>query len=488
MKTTHYDAFLSHRGENKPWVEALARNLQRAGHGVFLDIWNLVPGRSLAGQLDSALGHSGAGILVATPESLESSWVRDEYDKMLALRNRSDVPPFTILPLVFGEIPNFPFLENHLCIDFSDPSPAGYGKAFRRLLCGLAGTPPGDVPGDAPDPFPFDLQIPEPMTPRLADMPRQPLATGEAAFVGKIFDTLATGQPVLLLAQEGRDRLGMHQAILERARCHPGIGRENCHHLVPPSDPDASLADYFAFIARQAGFPGDITSAMALEFAIEDHLRGGAPLFLFITRLVAGSPDGRQALARMLRNLNERYGEQLRIVLCGSEQLAALRFANGEHSLLDGAEALYWPEPTVADLRNWRQAFPGSEEVPGATSDELPPEVAEGFLAVTGGHPQLLHKCLRQWMRAEDSDCAGLVRRDLDLAALFTRYRQGEAGERSRLRDWLNRERIASYDYWPGDDLLRRLFWDNLLAERDGMFAWRCGGIRDIGIRVMDSV
>nr|VFJ93403.1 MAG: hypothetical protein BECKLFY1418A_GA0070994_103116 [Candidatus Kentron sp. LFY] len=257
---------------------------------------------------------------------------------------------------------------------------------------------------------------------------------------------------------------------------------------MPPSDPDASLADYFAFIARQAGFPGDITSAMALEFAIEDHLRGGAPLFLFITRLVAGSPDGRQALARMLRNLNERYGEQLRIVLCGSEQLAALRFADGKHSLLNGAEALYWPEPTVADLRNWRQAFPGSEEVPGATSDELPPEVAEGFLAVTGGHPQLLHKCLRQWMRAEDSDCAGLVRRDLDLAALFTRYRQGEAGERSRLRDWLNRERIASYDYWPGDDLLRRLFWDNLLAERDGMFAWRCGGIRDIGIRVMDSV
>nr|VFJ93407.1 MAG: TIR domain-containing protein [Candidatus Kentron sp. LFY] len=206
MKTTHYDAFLSHRGENKPWVEALAHNLERAGKEVFLDIWNLVPGRSLAGQLDAALTHSRTGILVATPESLESSWVRDEYDKMLALRNRSDVPPFTILPLVFGEIPKFPFLENHLCIDFSDPSPAGYGKAFRRLLCGLAGKSPKKM-SDIPLP---DLDIPEPMTPRLADMPRQPLATGEAAFVGKIFDTLATGQPVLLLAQEGRDRLGMH--------------------------------------------------------------------------------------------------------------------------------------------------------------------------------------------------------------------------------------------------------------------------------------
>nr|VFJ70159.1 MAG: hypothetical protein BECKFM1743C_GA0114222_105451 [Candidatus Kentron sp. FM]VFJ70312.1 MAG: hypothetical protein BECKFM1743A_GA0114220_105411 [Candidatus Kentron sp. FM]VFK18129.1 MAG: hypothetical protein BECKFM1743B_GA0114221_105273 [Candidatus Kentron sp. FM] len=59
---------------------------------------------------------------------------------------------------------------------------------------------------------------------------------------------------MLLLAQTGRDRLGIHQAILNRARAIRRFGEGNCFHLVPPGDPEVSSADYLAFMARQAGF------------------------------------------------------------------------------------------------------------------------------------------------------------------------------------------------------------------------------------------
>lgn len=75
-----YDVFISHRSENKPWVEVLARNLKNQGYSVFLDSWELVPGKSLVSSLYEALKRSRKGILVATPEAIESGWVREEYD------------------------------------------------------------------------------------------------------------------------------------------------------------------------------------------------------------------------------------------------------------------------------------------------------------------------------------------------------------------------------------------------------------------------
>ncbi|VFN00698.1 MAG: TIR domain-containing protein [Candidatus Kentron sp. G] len=358
-----YDLFLSHRGENKPWVETLARNLTDCGYRVFLDDWEIIPGNSLAGQLAAALEASRAGVLVATPESLESGWVQEEYERMLALRARTRTSPgpglgehrFRILPLVFGERPDFPFLENLLCIDCSDHTPGGYRRAFYRLLCAIEGKAPGDMAGKAP-PLPIDPQIPEPMTPDLSAMAPQPLAAGEEQFLEEVFDTLFHGQPVLLLAQAGRDRLGIHQAILSRAWATRRFGEGNSFHLVPPGDPDISSADYLAFMARQAGLRWeDITGSFSLQVALEERLHRG-PLFLLITRLASGSPAGRQALAGLLRSLldKEEFQQNLGLVLCGSGELAELKFAAGAHSLLTNAEDLYWPEPTVEDLCRWQ--------------------------------------------------------------------------------------------------------------------------------------
>nr|VFK23138.1 MAG: TIR domain-containing protein [Candidatus Kentron sp. MB] len=487
---TGYDIFLSHRGENKPWVEVLARNLQAFGYRVFLDTWELQPGRSLASQLDHALENSRVGVLVATPEARESPWVREEYEKMLGIRNRSDAASrnFIILPLVFGQVfdqrPSFPFLENRLCIDFSDPSPQGYGEAFQRLLSAL----PENPPGNAPDPLPTDLRIPDPMHPRLADVPGQPLPGGEAAFLQEVSDALTIGQPVLLLAQAGRDRQGrIHQAILKQAERLLHSGPEVCRHLIPPSASDASLADYCAFIAHQAGLPGTPNNAIALESALEQRLLGGEPLFLLITRLASGSAEGRRALAGVLRNVSEHYPHQLHLVLCGAEQLAAFRFADGDLSLLNHTQALYWPEPTTDDLIDWQRAQPAGFGPGRDNNRQLTREQAARLLEITGGHPLLLNKCLRQWARGGPPDCQPIIARDPDLTALFTRYRQLQDNQKAKLLGWLDRTRLAVYSHWPVDGLLRRLFWDNLLVERDGWFTWRCEALRQLGIRVMED-
>nr|VFJ55201.1 MAG: TIR domain-containing protein [Candidatus Kentron sp. FW] len=343
-----YDVFLSHRSENKPWVEILARNLVACGQRVFLDSWEIVPGRSIPAQLDAALENSRAGVLVATPESLESGWVREEYDRMLKMQVNGNL---TLLPLIFGAIPGFPFLDSRLCIDFGDPTP-----------------------------------------------------------------------------------------------------------------------DYLATIARQLGLPQGIGDGFALETALEEQLRSH-PLFLLITRLHSGSAAGRQLLAGMLRSLGERH-DDLHLVLCGSEKLAALKFADGKLSLFTNADALYWPEPQVDDILSGQdRTSPTREE-------------AEHLLAITGGHPQLLQKCLHHRGR---TDCKKLVRRDPDLAALFARYRENRSGDADRLREWLGRERIGPYRFWPADGLLRGLYWDNLLVERDDQFAWRCPAIREAFLADLDA-
>jgi len=42
-----YDVFLSHKSDCKPWVKILAQNLKNNGFTVFLDEWELVPGKSI---------------------------------------------------------------------------------------------------------------------------------------------------------------------------------------------------------------------------------------------------------------------------------------------------------------------------------------------------------------------------------------------------------------------------------------------------------
>ncbi|WP_459873499.1 hypothetical protein, partial [Endothiovibrio diazotrophicus] len=176
-----------------------------------------------------------------------------------------------------------------------------------------------------------------------------PLVGGEPAFLEEVFEALYSNQPVMLLAQAGRDRTAMHRAILEEARAR--IGDDSVRHLVPLGQANVDEADYFTYLARQLDVREPIASATAFEFLLDDRLAGGEPLFLLLTRLEDGNDRHRTDLARILRNLSERRAGQIHLTFCGSEQLMALRYAGGDLSPLNTAEQRFWPEPTVREVQ-----------------------------------------------------------------------------------------------------------------------------------------
>jgi hypothetical protein len=87
------DVFISHSVKDTEWVEELARDLERAGVSVFLDKWDLLPGQPWLRGLENALRNSSAGIVVLSPDSVESGAVQAEMTVLLE-RHWSDRRPF----------------------------------------------------------------------------------------------------------------------------------------------------------------------------------------------------------------------------------------------------------------------------------------------------------------------------------------------------------------------------------------------------------
>ncbi len=471
QNNTAYDVFISHRSLYKPWVETLAHNLRKRGYKVWLDTWELVPGRNFAPGLQRGLDAARKGILVATPDAVDSGWVREEYEAMLSRKQRD--PGFSIVPLVFGEFPDLPFLANVHCVDFRDPLPVAYRRAFYLLLCGLEDRPPG------PDwTLEGELDIPEPLSP--ASGKPQPLQGSEQAFLEEIFTTLARlHQPLLLLAQADRGQGDLIQAILERARRR--FGEANTLYMTPPYSQEAEEKDYFARLGRQCRFTEATDSAIQWEDALDQRLERVDQLLLLVSSFEQGSDTGRRKLAGVLRSLSERHTQRLQVVLCGGERLAELRYGPADLSLLNHAEVLLWPELTVADVLVWQEAR-DCPDSPPVGEDE-----AQALLTVCGGHPRLLRHCLQQ--RCHYRETAGLDwRRILEqyrfLSDVFLPYRE-DAPVSQRLCQWLNREELGPFDDWPADRLLRQLYWNNLLVERERRFVWRCEILRAAGRRVL---
>ena len=123
-----YDVFISYRSEYKPWVETLARNLERQGLTVWLDDWRKRPGDLITETLDKAMMDSRAGVLVVTPEAVASGWVQEEYASMLARERKGG---FRLIPVILRETEGFPFLRNRVWIDFTAPAAKASSSSSR---------------------------------------------------------------------------------------------------------------------------------------------------------------------------------------------------------------------------------------------------------------------------------------------------------------------------------------------------------------------
>src|SRR2546421_4758514 len=74
-------AFLSHASPDKPWVIPFAARLRARGLDVRLDQWEIMLGDGLIRRIyDEGLGQADAVVVVLSPASVESRWVREEIE------------------------------------------------------------------------------------------------------------------------------------------------------------------------------------------------------------------------------------------------------------------------------------------------------------------------------------------------------------------------------------------------------------------------
>jgi hypothetical protein len=464
----HYDIFINHRSRNKVWVETLAHNLTQMGYQVFLDIW--VTKHISDPKTYNTLQQCNKTILVATPEAIESGWVREEYDLMLNRQQKDR--DFTFIPVVFNDaLADCPFLSDITVVNFST---ADYFEAFQHLVSHL-----GDKSFDK-----NNLELP----------PKSIVATPLSGSISKFIEMLFTQfeqnspPPLMLLAQMDRSPSQMIEALLAVAKTRYTAKR--CLHLTSPYSKKNDIQSYFSGLAQQCGFSETVNNDIEFAQALRASLNQSNPLFLLISRFEHSAESCQQKLAGILRSLNETHADQLHIVLCGGEKLAELKYLHGNHSLLNVAQDYQWAELERADVYAMRDN--------SCQNLVLTDEIVDKLLTLSGGHPTLLQKCLQLYQdkpTLEWQDYPAILSEEHYVWQLFAPLTRNRT-EAKKVHGWLKQEDIISSsvlfsynDKGKHNEILRRLYWKNMLVERHikghKRLCWRCEAIRLAGREIL---
>jgi hypothetical protein len=126
--------FISYSRKDTDFVRKLAGDLETAGYDVWWDISDLKGGDDWVRTIPDAIASSQYVIVVLTPNSIESEWVRKEYTQALSLRKK-------IIPIMFTPC-SVPFSLN--TINFVNFTTGEYADNFKKLLSplGYTGEPP----------------------------------------------------------------------------------------------------------------------------------------------------------------------------------------------------------------------------------------------------------------------------------------------------------------------------------------------------------
>ncbi len=136
--------FVSYSRKDIDFVRKLAGDLETAGYDVWWDITDLQGGDDWVRKIPSAIAASQYFIIVLSPNSIESEWVRKEYTQALNLRKK--IIPIMLVPC------EVPFALN--TINFVNFASGEYPDNFKKLL------PPLGFTGTAPTVAPYKKPLP----------------------------------------------------------------------------------------------------------------------------------------------------------------------------------------------------------------------------------------------------------------------------------------------------------------------------------------
>ena len=184
-----YDVFLSHSHDDAEIVEQLAKLLRGQGLKVWLDKWELIPGRPWRRGMAKGLDEADS-CAVCVGNKTPRGWFDQEIGR--ALNRQSQYPNYGVIPVILpggDRTVVDDFLELQTWVVFSN----GISDAdpIHRLICGIKGIPPGSGP-DSPTPRRNSLfTVPLPENPffterahELADLQTALENTGSFALTG----------------------------------------------------------------------------------------------------------------------------------------------------------------------------------------------------------------------------------------------------------------------------------------------------------------
>jgi hypothetical protein len=295
------------------------------------------------------------------------------------------------------------------------------------------------------------------------------LIGNERDFINTIYnDYLEPSLPLMVLAQADTCTQHYSHAVYQVAKKR--YGNDHAIHIYPPVSTQADSAAYFGRIAKQCGLADPITTSWQWSEAMSDKLQDHDKLLLLISGFENGSESVRQELAGELRGLLETHPAQLKLIIMGGKRLAALKYEQGAHSLLNQIDEQRIPPLQLADLKDiYLHRFPDLE----FSKDEL-----QIMLDFTGQHPRLLEACF-QALQLGKTDWQKHISDNGILSQLYAPFQS--RSDREAICQLLKQQQLGRYIAWLDNELLRCLYWQNLITDRNGQLVWRCDLIRNAG-------
>ena len=142
---THYDAFLSYNSQDRLAVHEVAERLKAEGLELFLEVWEVAPGREFQPALAQGLRDSKTCVVFLGPSGL-GPWQKQELQVAIDTRARDEA--FRVIPVLLpgterprrGDVAHLEFLINASWVEFL--TTLDDEQAFRSLVCGITGTKP----------------------------------------------------------------------------------------------------------------------------------------------------------------------------------------------------------------------------------------------------------------------------------------------------------------------------------------------------------
>ena len=123
--------FISHNSKDKAFARRLAQELREVGFEPWLDEWSIFAGESISGKVQSAIASSDYFIVILSPSSVGSNWVREELRAALAIRLATK--PDFILPILLQDCDLPLFLHDYKYVDFRRSFRGALAEVIRAL-------------------------------------------------------------------------------------------------------------------------------------------------------------------------------------------------------------------------------------------------------------------------------------------------------------------------------------------------------------------